>query len=236
MKTETEFAVVDQNQQGWWHIYNCILDDLCFRGARILDLGCGWRYLSHCRQLESKSEATCIGVDIDPLISKQIGLTLKTRADAHFPPFKSEVFDLISSVYVLEHIAFPERFFSGVFHSLRWGGKLLLITNSCYNPVVWMAKLFPSESHRFIIQKILNWQERDFDNAPVFYRANTRGSLFRLCAESGFHHAKVVHLSGMYEYIHYPVIRNATINVGNALTNNKVLSFLKMNLILIATK
>ncbi len=233
MDIDVEFKIIENNKLGLWHTYDGLLDTLCFPGAHVLDLGCGWRNKSQLVRHEDR--ATCVGIDIDPMIRRQL-LRLKVQSDAHKLPFTDDAFDLISSIYVLEHIAIPPLLFSEAFRILRKGGSFLLLTNSCYNPVVWFAKLFPQRWHRFIIQSILGQSERDYDNARVFYRANTCRSLIELCKEVGFASCKIIHLSGLYEYFGSLKVRRALFKIGNLLTDNSTLAFLKLNLVLVATK
>ena len=235
MKFSVESRRVENPEpgQGLWPTYDRFLDSLCFPGARVLDLGCGYRYKSPLRKLEDR--ATCVGVDIDPLVYRQ-KLRLKARADAHILPFADDSFDLIICRYVLEHIENPSRVFSEAARVLRGGGNLFLLTNSCYNPVVWVGRFVPQKWHRILVQKLLGNKKIDYDNAPLFYRANTGKSLLTLCEKVGFTECRIIHISGMYGYFGSPLLRLAVFTAGNLLTDNNVLAFLKLNLMVVATK
>jgi SAM-dependent methyltransferase len=214
-------------------IYDPILDGLIGQGTVLLDLGCSGRSESPLNKYGDR--AVGIGVDIDPELHKQ-KLPVKVLADAHRLPFRNGVFDLISSRHVLEHIENPPQFFRETVRVLREGGRLLLLTNNLYNPAVAFAKLLPHKWHRSFLLHFLRFH-RGYDNAPVFYRANTRWSLDQHCEAAGFSSCKITHASGMYAYFKgLPVISRAVFEVGNLLTDNRLLAVLKLNLILLAIR
>ncbi len=136
MLSRTRFRKVSRDAMGWWHTYTPELDNRCAPGANVLDLGCGWRYPSHCSFLGA--HAFVAGVDIDRDISRQ-PLPARVRADAHVLPFADNSFDLVSSVYVVEHLHDPSRCLSEVARVLRSGGVMMFLTNSCFSPAVWLA-------------------------------------------------------------------------------------------------
>ena len=231
MKVEIDFHRVSDSKWTWGLTYTPLRESLYFRGARVLDLGCGWRFDPHYTR---EDPDTCIiGTDIDPMIYRQ-QLRLKVQSNAHDLPFADCSFDLISSVYVLEHVENPSRYFSEAARNLRRGGNLLLLTNSSYSPAIRVVKLLPQKWHLSIANAL--GQKRDSDNAPVFYRANTTRLLLQFCEKAGFGSCKIVHLSGMHEYFGNSAVRRAVFTVENLVTNNRVLAPLKMNMILIATK
>lgn len=218
---------------GWWHNYNELFDKYFFPGAKVLDLGCGYRQPSRCVWLED--QAACIGIDIDRNVYQQ-PLRLKVRGDAHWLPFKDCSFDLISSVFVLEHIEKPSKVFSEAFRVLKKGGCFIFITPNFYSFAILMSRLLPQRWHRFIIQNILGKKVRDFDNAPVFYRANSCRKLIKIYRRAGFSGCRIVLFSGLYDYFGSPVIKRVVFKIENLLTDNNILAFLKMHLIFTAKK
>jgi ubiquinone/menaquinone biosynthesis C-methylase UbiE len=232
MKSTVEFHKINFSE-GTWHIYYPLLDSLISEGTTLLDLGCGWRDESYLKNYQHR--AVCIGLDVDPNLNKQV-LRLKVLADAHRLPFRDGVFDLITSVWVLEHIEKPVQYFCEAARVLREGGSLLLMTNNLCSPATMFARLLPQKFHKRFFKYCLG-RLRDYDNAAVFYRANTRRLLIRHCQKAGFSSCRVIHFSGMHMYFYkFPMLSRTILRIGNLLTQNRILAFLKFNLILVATK
>ncbi len=80
MECASESVSLKSRSHGWWTCYVPLLNSLAKPDSDVLDLGCGWRHESHCAGL--KQTRTCIGTDVDPMITRQV-LRTKVRADAH---------------------------------------------------------------------------------------------------------------------------------------------------------
>lgn len=79
----------------------------------MLDLGCGSRiFEKFCRETTGFNY---VGVDYD-------GANPDILADAHALPFRSESFDFVLSIAVLEHLAYPDVAMAEVFRVLKPGG------------------------------------------------------------------------------------------------------------------
>ncbi len=138
---------------------------------------------------------------------------------------------------MLEHIEHPANYFREAARVLRDEGSLLLVTNSIYSPVVWAARAFPQRYHRFILNRVLRKREIDYDNAPVYYRANSRKSLLRLCEQAGFSRIKITHVSGMHEYFHNtPLLGRIVFVLGGLITDNRLFARFKQNMIVLVQK
>lgn len=86
----------------------------------VLDLGAGRNYLKS---------------DLIGLYNQWVSLDFDVRAndldlqaDGQMMPLKSNIFDTVISIDVLEHVPSPERFVSEIFRVLKPGGKVILST------------------------------------------------------------------------------------------------------------
>lgn len=100
------------------------------RGSVALDLGCG---TGEHRELCRRAGFQWVGVDISPSSEATV------LADAHALPFQSEVFDLVLSVAVLEHLAHPFVAVGEVQRVLRLKG--------CFMGTVAFLEPYHSNSH-----------------------------------------------------------------------------------------
>ena len=217
-----------------WHWYYCkrVLQEWTTEGKKFLDLGCG-SIESHLEEYDRK--ATCIGVDIDPNLRKH-PLHLKIRADGQNLPFKDGTFDAIISIWVIEHISNPEQFLHEVGRCLRSGGSFLLMTNNLCNPAALYAKLIPHSWHRHMKRLFLRNGEAE-ENSPTFYRANTPRVLAQYLELGGFSHCKFIYFSMMHKYFRgIPMVSRLILWASNLVTDNRFFRFLKMGVIVIATK
>lgn len=100
----------------------------------VLDVGCGsQRY----RKL-LPSETNYIGLEFN------LGLHPHICGSALYLPFKSEAFESVLSIEVLEHLPEPERALTEIARILKPEGKLILTT-----PMTWYLHYEPSDYYRF---------------------------------------------------------------------------------------
>lgn len=140
--------------------------------SSVLDLGCGrggvvelfWRHVK-----------VAVGVDPDsPSLSEHraAGMPL-IRGVGETLPFVDESFDLVVSVWVLEHLKDPVSTLREVRRVLRPGGHLVFVTPNLRHPLMLLnrvGKMLPSLQRR-IVPRLYGRVEAD--TFPVQYRANT---------------------------------------------------------------
>ncbi len=104
-------------------------------------------------------------------------------ADAGAPKFPPQTFDVVFSIYVLEHVERPDEFAAELCRVLKPGGILMILTPNRYHYVPLMSALTPSAFHRWY--NALRGRAHA-DTFPTFYRMNSRGALRRVMEANGF--------------------------------------------------
>jgi SAM-dependent methyltransferase len=109
-------------------------------------------------------------------------------------PFPNESFDLVIGLWVLEHLAQPERVLDEIRRILRSpdpasgapGGHFIFLTPNALHPLIRLnrfSQLLP-QIQRALIPRL--YARAEADTFRVHYRANTPARLFTLAAAHGF--------------------------------------------------
>jgi len=125
-------------------------------------------------------------VGIDPLpddILKNEGLKFKAIGVLEDLPFRDEYFAAYYSDSVYEHIDDPAKCASEAFRVLKPGGKILINTNSVFNPFMFPNK-FLSIKWRERLKRSAKIQSEGTFRAP--YKINTARRLKKYLREAGF--------------------------------------------------
>jgi SAM-dependent methyltransferase len=152
--------------------------------ASVLDLGCGRGGVV---ELISRDVELAAGLDPDfaSLASHSAsGMPILRGVGEHLP-FTSSSFDLVVSVWVLEHLKVPSTVFGEVRRVLRPGGHFIFLTPNLRNPLLVLnriGKALPVVQTRLVSRF---YGRREADTFPVQYRANTVGGLRRLAEANG---------------------------------------------------
>lgn len=163
------------------------------RDSRVLDLGCGRGGVA---EVVWRDVRLAAGVDPDPhsLVEHRAKGMPVVRGVAERLPFAAESFDLVVSVWVLEHLADPLGAFIEVQRVLRPGGHFVFLTPNLRNPLMLMNRIgraMPGLQRR-LVPKVYGRDEAD--TFPVRYRANTERDLRALATGAGLrvHDLRVV--------------------------------------------
>jgi SAM-dependent methyltransferase len=155
----------------------------------VLDLGCG-RTGGIERSWRNARVAVGIDPDLQSLAGRSPGLPVLQGSGEHLP-FAVGSFDLVVSVWVLEHLETPGRVFGEVARVLKPGGHFIFLTPNALNPLILgnrVGQVAPWLQH----QLVSNVYGRDKgDTFAVRYRANTTSRLRTLAAETGFEVAEL---------------------------------------------
>jgi len=148
---------------------------------KLLDAGCGDTLLL-LRRYGPKS-AFGIGVDIVRPSARVSERTTVTLGDLAQLPFRDEVFDLIVSRSVVEHLENPGAVFKELSRTMKRGGRLIFTTPNKYYYSCLVAGVIPFRWK----SRYMRWMfgQDGYHHFPVFYRANTRTALRRVASDAG---------------------------------------------------
>jgi ubiquinone/menaquinone biosynthesis C-methylase UbiE len=151
-------------------------------GLTVLDAGCGrGNYVLESNQALVKK---IVGVDASKEATTGNALAEEiVVADLEKLPFPDSSFDAVTSLWVLEHLRRPDRFFAEAERVLKPGGKLFLVTPHSNSYVLLIKKLVGRRLTRFVLEWLFGRSEADTFRA--YYAANTAKDLRRLAKEAG---------------------------------------------------
>jgi len=152
--------------------------------AMVLDLGCG-----RTGGIERFWRQARLAVGIDPdlrsLADRHGGMPVLQSGGEHLP-FADASFDMVVSVWVLEHLDAPERVFNEVARVLKPGGHFIFLTPNALNPLV-LGNRVGQVAPWLQQQLVAGVYGRDKDDTfGAHYRANTTARLRAIADETGF--------------------------------------------------
>ena len=152
--------------------------------AAVLDLGCG-RTGGIERFWRQARMAVGIDPDLQSLAERQAACLSYRRGGDHLP-FADATFDMVVSVWVLEHLETPELVFAEVARVLRPGGHFIFLTPNALNPLVLGNRV--GQVAPWLQQQLVSgvYGRDKGDTFAVHYRANTTSRLRAIAGETGF--------------------------------------------------
>ncbi len=160
--------------------------------ARVLDLGPGVGAAHYHPRLRALA-GSLVGIDPDPAVEQNPYLD-EFRVgfpDAHAAEFR-DAFDLVTAVYVIEHVDDPLAFTRSLYEMLAPGGTLLALT-----PHLWhYFGLTTKVTHALHVDELLVERVRGRDlveeyHFPVRYRMNSVRRLELAAGAAGFSELRV---------------------------------------------
>ena len=152
--------------------------------SRVLDLGCGRGGVI---ELVWRDVRLAAGIDPDApsLASHRAAGLPVVRGVGESLPFVDSSFDLIVSLWVLEHLRDPAATLREIRRVLAPGGHFVFVTPNMRNPLMLanrIGRALPALQRR-LVPRVYGRDEAD--TFPVQYRANTVESIRELADESG---------------------------------------------------
>ncbi|HLZ94678.1 MAG TPA: class I SAM-dependent methyltransferase [Candidatus Dormibacteraeota bacterium] len=150
----------------------------------VLDLGCG-RTGGMERFWRRAKLAVGIDPDLQSLSDRGAGMSVLQGGGEHLP-FPDATFDIVVSVWVLEHLEAPERVFAEVARVMKSGGHFIFLTPNALNPLIFGNRV--GQVAPWLQQQLVSsvYGRDKGDTFVVRYRANTTARLRAIAAETGF--------------------------------------------------
>lgn len=141
-----------------------------------------------------------VGVDIDDAVFENPLIEEAKRLEA--PDFKipydNDLFDLVFSDNVFEHVEFPESVFKEIYRVLKPGGLFIAKTPNKFHYMPIIARFTPLSFHKFY-NKL---RGRDsVDTFPTFYRCNSKYDVKKYAFKAKFSDVSTSYWEGRPEYL-----------------------------------
>lgn len=162
-----------------------VLKELSFpQDLKVLDAGCGnGNYVID--EFREKINLAC-GVDVDQKsTTKNICLDEIRYSPLEKIPYADNTFDVVLSLWVIEHLKDPKQVFLEIERVLKPGGVFIFATPNKNCLLLLLKSLFGGRKLNLLINEKL-YGRREEDVFGTYYKANTKKSLERVLKESGF--------------------------------------------------
>jgi SAM-dependent methyltransferase len=159
----------------------------CPVGGDVLNVGAGADVSGSLRPLLAR-RPRIVGVDPDPSLDGNPHVAERHRTSIEaFAADHPEEFDVVLSVFVLEHVEHPADFARACARVLRPGGSWFALTLNIqhyFGATVWAL------SRMHAADPVLHWLKREQlveeHHFPTVYRFNSQAAVRRHCASAGF--------------------------------------------------
>jgi SAM-dependent methyltransferase len=196
-------------------------------GDRVLDIGAGAGELN-AYALKGRVRQI-VGVDLDPRVATNPLLDAGLTADIYALPFRDNSFDVVFSIYVLEHVDRPSALAAEIGRILRPGGLCFVLTPNLLHYVTVTSRVTPTAFHRWVNA----WRGRAAeDTFPTCYRLNSRRALRRHFSAAGLDTVSIDVIEVQPNYLSFSAFTYALGVAYERLVNaTESLSSLRVNLI-----
>ncbi len=179
-------------------IYRAMIDRYVQGQTKILDIGCG--HNDFLKPVYSKTPHT-YGIDPDAsALQKNRIIKHKFTGHAEKIPVENNLFDLVVSAWVLEHLENPQRVFREIHRVLKPGGHVIFLTPNVWNYNVWIIRSIPNRFHHFFTRRL--YDRKEGDTYPVQYRINSVKKCTEILTPIGLKKTDLV-LNGDPSYISF---------------------------------
>lgn len=154
-----------------WQSYHRMIAGRLTPGMNVLDVGCGSGAIAPFPWNEHPG-VRLTGLDPDPAAAANpyVEEFLQLKSDADWP-VRSDLFDLVLSRYVLEHVADVASFLREVYRTLKPGGEFLFLTPNRRHPAMLASDLLPHSVKQSVLGHTRGVEEHDI--FPTAYAMNT---------------------------------------------------------------
>lgn len=153
-------------------------------GSFVLDAGCGHGnfVIDELRTLFSSA----VGVDADAeATGKNVCLDRVEIGTLDRLPFPDGSFDVVTSLWVLEHLKRPDAAFKEIRRVLKPGGFFAFVTPNKRSLLIGLRRLMTKRIADALLSRIYGREDKDV--FEVHYRANSVRALRAIASEAGLH-------------------------------------------------
>ncbi|SHF73116.1 class I SAM-dependent methyltransferase [Flavisolibacter ginsengisoli] len=130
-KNESYYDDIDFNRSAWFDKSNLLYQDILENslGKLICEIGCGRAGILDTKQIDPNNYSGCDFSSslIELNKTKYPTANFKTITDPKKFPFEDEKFDIVFSVFVLEHVVRPHLFLNELIRVVKPGGKIIIL-------------------------------------------------------------------------------------------------------------
>lgn len=150
----------------------------------VLDAGCGnGNYIID--EFRTKINWAC-GVDLKPKFTREnICLDEIKYSNLASLPYPDNKFDIVFSLWVIEHLRNPREVFKEIYRVLKPGGSFLFATPNKQSWLILLKRLIGNEDINLFINRNLFGRDK-IDIFPTYYKANDINNLGKLLKIIGF--------------------------------------------------
>lgn len=161
-----------------------IVDDHDLSKCRILDCGAGQGDTPYRHIIGERPEIA--GIDLDPRVLENPLLDKSYVRSAYETRFPDNLFDVIFSIVVVEHLEKPVRFLAEMKRILKPAGSLYFVIPNMKHYFTLLAKSTPNGIAHIYYR--LPWRKgRELDSVfPAYYRLNSARAIIGYSRKIGF--------------------------------------------------
>lgn len=157
--------------------------------SRVLNIACEYDLLPPFLT-KIVSPENVYGVEINREIVKKVPNIKYCDVDADRFPFDDNSFDLVLSIWGVEHFQ-TTNIFREAARVLKPGRRMIFITPNLACPIFWVSKYFGEKIGAFYYKRILR---SAYKPHQAYYRFNTTGAVKRLAKEAGLNIANLLYI------------------------------------------
>lgn len=163
--------------------YDEELAPLISKKTVLLDAGCGEKGIMGKYKGENRLS---VGIDLSlETLKRNNFLDQLAKADVKRLPFKDRSFDVVICQWVVEHLKEPKLVYREFARVLKPNGDLIMVTNSIYNPLMFVSAILPTKIRDRLKAKVFPSEIKE-DTFPTYYKCNHKKRFEDMLPDLGF--------------------------------------------------
>ena len=190
-------------------VYEAVISSLVFEGCSWLDVGGGHSIFPDNPALARSLVSRCANVvAVDPSDNVNRNEFAHERVQCFIDEYRgARQFDLVTLRMVVEHMSEPDRVVESLDRLMRPGGIAVILTVNLWSPITLISRSIPFRLHHAI--KKVFWDGEEEDTFPVYYRMNSRQTLWRYFGKKNLKEVAFAHLDDLTAFGKFKVLNYA---------------------------